>query len=70
MAATANRANDQNGRERSRQYYIDAITATNAAIRDPESVQQDDTLVAVHLLACYEVSDTWYVRTRVGADGT
>lgn len=56
LAAMANRNNDQQGRERSRQYYVGAITATNAAIRHPLRVKEDDTLIAVCLLSCYEVS--------------
>lgn len=56
LAAMANRSNDQQGRERSRQYYVDAITATNAAIRHPRRAREDETLIAVCLLSCYEVS--------------
>lgn len=56
LASLANRTNDQQGRERSRQFYVNAITATNAAIRHPRRVREDDTLIAVSLLSCYEVS--------------
>lgn len=55
LAAMANRNRDQAGQERSRRFYIDALTATNAAIRHPRRIQEDDTLVAVCLLSCYEV---------------
>ena len=56
FAAMANRSNDQAGWEGSRHFYVDAITATNAAIRHPRRVRDDETLIAVCLLSCYEVS--------------
>lgn len=58
LAAIANRQNDSVGRERGRRFYIDAITATNAALRNPRKVKEDSTLMAVCLLSCYEVSGT------------
>lgn len=56
LAAMANREKCQGGRERSRRFYVDALTATNAAIRDSRRIKEDDTLIAVCLLSCYEVS--------------
>lgn len=56
LAAMANRSRDQTMRERSRQFYVNALTATNAAIRHPRRIREDDTLIAVCLLSCYEVS--------------
>lgn len=56
MVAMANRNNDDAGRETARQYYVEAITATNAALRHPRRVKEDNTLVSVCLLSMFEVS--------------
>ena len=55
LAAIANRNDDAHGRERARRCYVDAITATQAALRDPDKVREDNTLVSVCLLSIYEV---------------
>lgn len=55
LAAMANRENDSRGRELARQYYVQAINATQAALFDPKKVREDNTLFAVSLLAIFEV---------------
>ena len=55
LAAMANRANDPQGREEARRYYVEAITGTNVALRHPRRVKEDNTLVSVCLLSIYEV---------------
>ena len=55
MAAMANRENDTRAKETARRYYVEAITATNAALRHPRRVKEDNTIVAVSLLAVFEV---------------
>ena len=37
-----------------RRYYVDAITATNAALRDTQRVNNDSTIIAVTLLSWFE----------------
>ncbi|KAK0254432.1 hypothetical protein B0A54_13059 [Friedmanniomyces endolithicus] len=54
LAALANRENDTDGLEVARRYYIDAIAATNTALRQPRRVKEDTTLIAVALLGCFE----------------
>ncbi|KAK0361883.1 hypothetical protein LTR94_021541, partial [Friedmanniomyces endolithicus] len=54
LAALANRENDADGLEVARRYYIDAIAATNTALRHPRRVKEDNTLIAVALLGCFE----------------
>lgn len=60
----ANREDDERGRELARQYYVKAITATNAALRHTRRVKEDNTLVTVCLLSMFEVSRQ--SRTRIG----
>jgi hypothetical protein len=55
VGAMANRENDARKREQARGYYIEAITATNAALRHPRKVKEDNTIVAVSLLSVFEV---------------
>lgn len=55
LGAMANRENDARGKEIARRYYIDALTATNAALRHPRKVKEDNTIVAVSLLSVFEV---------------
>lgn len=55
MGAMANRENDSRGKEAARRYYVEAITATNAALRHPRKVREDNTIVAVALLSVFEV---------------
>lgn len=55
MAVIANREDDSRGKELARRYYVDAITATNAALRHPRKVKEDNTIVAVSLLSVFEV---------------
>lgn len=55
LAAIANRENDVRGREVARRYYVEAITATNAALPHPRRVKEDNTLVSVYLLSIFEV---------------
>lgn len=55
LMAMANRADDSRGREEARRYYVEAITATNTALRNSRRVKEDNTLVAVSLLSLYEV---------------
>ncbi len=54
LAALANREKDTDGLEIARRYYIDAIAATNTALRHPRRVKEDNTLIAVALLGCFE----------------
>jgi len=54
LAALANRENDADGLEVARRYYIDAIAATNTALRHLRRVKEDNTLIAVALLGCFE----------------
>ncbi|KAK3073903.1 hypothetical protein LTR53_004085 [Teratosphaeriaceae sp. CCFEE 6253] len=54
MAALANRAQDERGREEARRYYVDAITVTNAALRNANAIKDDNTIMAVILLGCFE----------------
>ncbi|TKA83385.1 hypothetical protein B0A55_01010 [Friedmanniomyces simplex] len=54
LAAIANRENDPDGREVARRYYIEAIAATNTTLRHPRQVKEDNTLIAVALLGCFE----------------
>ena len=54
MAGLANRESDVTGLEIARRYYIDAIGATNKALRHPRRVKEDNTLVAVFLLGLFE----------------
>lgn len=49
------RDNDPRGRELSRQSYVEAIKATQTALRDPQKVTEDKTLISVALLAIFEV---------------
>ena len=58
LAAMANRDDDGNRRELPRRYYVEAITATNAALRNPQSAIRDNTLVSVYLLSIFEVFRT------------
>ena len=55
-AAMANRTNDPRLREQARQYYVEAINATQAALWHSRKVKEDNTLYAVSLLAIFEVS--------------
>ena len=55
VAARANRDNDARGKELARGYYVEAITATNTALRHPRRVKEDNTIVAVSLLSMFEV---------------
>ena len=55
VGAMANRENDARKREQARGYYVEAITATNAALRHPRKVKEDNTIVAVSLLSVFEV---------------
>jgi hypothetical protein len=55
LAGMANRDNDTRGRELARRYYVDSITATNAALRHPRRVKDDNTLISVCLLSIFEV---------------
>ncbi|KAK4923917.1 hypothetical protein LTR49_008862 [Elasticomyces elasticus] len=54
LAAIANRENDTNGQEIARRYYVEALAATNAALRHPIKVREDSTIMAVALLSCFE----------------
>jgi hypothetical protein len=54
LAALSNREHDAKGREVARQYYVEAITGTNEALRHPRRVLEDTTLIAVFLLALFE----------------
>ena len=56
LSAMANRNNDDKGRELARQYYVEAITATSAALQHPQQVLEDNTLMSVCLLSIFEVS--------------
>lgn len=56
LMARANRDNDESGRELARQYYVEAITATNAALRHPQRAKEDNTVISVCLLSIFEVS--------------
>ena len=56
LMARANREDDESGRELARQYYVEAITATNAALRHPRRAKEDNTLISVCLLSIFEVS--------------
>lgn len=55
LMAMANRDNDERRREVARAYYVEAITATNTALRHSRRVKEDNTLVAVSLLSMFEV---------------
>lgn len=55
MAGLANREGDQKGLEMARRYYVEAIAATNIALRHPIRIKQDSTLISIHLLALFEV---------------
>ena len=55
LAAIANREDDTTRRELARRYYVEALTATNAAIRHSQKVKEDNTLVSVYLLSIFEV---------------
>lgn len=55
LGAMANRDNDARGKELARRYYVEAITATNTALRHPRKVKEDNTIVAVSLLSVFEV---------------
>ena len=55
VGAMANRENDARKKEQARGYYVEAITATNAALRHPRKVNEDNTIVAVSLLSVFEV---------------
>jgi len=55
LACIANRAGDERGREVARHYYVEAITATNTALRHPRRVKEDNTLISVFLLGMFEV---------------
>ena len=57
LAALANRDDDSRGRERARRYYVEAITATNTALRHPRRVKEDNTLISVCLLSIFEVGE-------------
>jgi hypothetical protein len=54
----SNRDGDVRSRELSRQFYVQAIHATQKALRDANRVMEDRTLTAVCLLAIYEVGDS------------
>ncbi|KAK3647914.1 hypothetical protein LTR22_013527 [Elasticomyces elasticus] len=54
LAAIANRENDTNGQEVARRYYVEALAGTNAALRHPTKVREDNTIMAVALLSCFE----------------
>ncbi|KAK4539773.1 hypothetical protein LTR36_010361 [Oleoguttula mirabilis] len=54
MAGRANRDGDLRGREVARRYYVEAIAATNAALRHPKRVKEDTTLTSVYLLGLFE----------------
>ena len=56
VEAKANRENDDKGRELARRYYVEALTATNIALRHPRRCKVDNTLIAVCLLSTFEVS--------------
>lgn len=56
LSGLANRdGGDVRGREMARRYYVDAIVATNAALRHPRRVKEDNTLISVYLLGLFEV---------------
>ena len=55
LAAMANRENDDRAMERARRYYVEAITATNVALRHSRRVREDNTIVAISLLSIFEV---------------
>lgn len=57
LAAMANRDDSDDGRALARLHYVDAITATNYALRHPQRVKEDNTLVAVWLLSLFEVCE-------------
>jgi hypothetical protein len=55
LAGLSNRENDPKGHEMARTAYVDAISATNVALRHRRRVKEDNTLVAVFLLGVFEV---------------
>lgn len=55
LLAMATRENSDRRREQSRRYYVEAITATNAALRHRRRVKEDNTLISVCLLSLFEV---------------
>ncbi|KAK5124600.1 hypothetical protein LTR85_001313 [Meristemomyces frigidus] len=63
-AGLANRDNASKGNEVARRYYVEAIAATNTALRHPTQVKDDSTLISVHLLALYERL-TWEAATSI-----
>jgi len=54
LAGLANREGDDRGREMARRYYVDAIGATNSALRHSRRAKEDNTVVAVFLLGLFE----------------
>ncbi|KAK5170472.1 uncharacterized protein LTR77_005060 [Saxophila tyrrhenica] len=54
LAAMSNRDNDVQAREASRRCYIEAINATQVALRDTSKATEDSTLIAVCLLSIFE----------------
>lgn len=56
LAAIANRSKDMAGRKLARTYYVEALAATNGALRDVRRAKEDNTLVSVLLLGWFEVS--------------
>lgn len=68
-AVMANRENDTKAKEAARRSYVEAITATNAALRHPRKVREDNTLVAVSLLAVFEVKTATSFLSKLETDG-
>ena len=55
LAVMATRENDPPGHELAQRYYVEAITATNAALRNTAQVKEDSTLISIYLLSMFEV---------------
>jgi hypothetical protein len=55
MVAFANRFNAQLLLSQARRTYVNALALVNAALRDPEDVKMDATLMSVLLFSLYEV---------------
>lgn len=55
LAAIANRDNDDEARKLAGRYYVEAINATNAALKHTRKVKKDSTLISVYLLSMFEV---------------
>lgn len=60
----ANRNADPQVKEFARYHYVEAIAATNAALRDTQQAKEDSTLIAVALLGIYERCN-WQDKTSV-----